>query len=106
MAIVKHTLYIGLCDKDSKTQKIGVLAAREIINNLVLSSGYDGATISEAVGIYKHDGSGEVVIEPSIRVEVLFAEHRKTIALCEALKAALNQETIAMQIEKVNSTLV
>lgn len=103
--MIKHTLYVGLNDKDTHQQKITTLAARDIVNNLILSSGYDGATISDAIGIYKHSDNS-FVVEQSLRIEILFGDDVKTNELCEHIKSALNQESVAVQKDVVNSTLI
>lgn len=54
MATSKITLYVGLNDKDSKHQEISTVNAYKVAANLA-SAMFDGCTISEATGIYKHD---------------------------------------------------
>ena len=39
--MIKHTLYLGLNDKDTKTQKIGPLDAYQIAMQLIAANGYD-----------------------------------------------------------------
>lgn len=103
--IKKHVLYVGLFDKVTKNQKIGTLAARDIIENILIDAGLDGGTISEAVGIYKHD-DGSIIHEPSIRVEVLFASEKQIKVICKAIKIALNQESIAVESQTINGRLM
>ena len=65
---------------------------------VVAKLGY--GTITEATGVYTHD-NGEMVIEPSIRIEVLATEKyinddlMKEVA--QALKSELNQESVLFQ---------
>lgn len=103
--IQKYILFVGLNDKDTKTQKIPTLAARDLIQNIILGQGLDGATISEALGIYKHE-SGQVVQETSIRIEVLFATEKQILKICQQIKVALNQESVALEFQQINSRLV
>ena len=103
--MLKHTLYIGLNDKESKIQVINTLEAYKILMNLVRAAGYDGATISEATGFYTHE-SGEITIEKTLRIEILFADENKTRTFAEAAKRALNQESIAIQRESIVSDLI
>lgn len=103
--IEKYILFIGLNDKNTKTQKIPTLAARDIIKNIILDAGLDGATISEALGIYKHD-DGQVIQEASIRVEVLFASEKQILSICKQIKTVLNQESIAVEYQQINSRLI
>ena len=103
--IQKYILFVGLNDQDTKTQKIPTLAARDIVQNIILSNGLDGATISEALGIYKHE-SGQVVQESSLRIEVLFATEKQILKICQQIKQALNQESVALESQIINSRLV
>lgn len=101
--IKKFTLYLGLNDKDSKQQEIATVEAYKIVSNLI-SSDFDGGTIFEAKGIYKHE-DGQIVTETTLRIELLFTEAIKVKALCDTLKKLFNQESIAVQEEVINSEL-
>lgn len=103
--IKKYILFVGLNDKDTKSQKISTLAARDMIQNIILSAGLDGATISNALGIYKHD-NGQIIHEESIRVEVLFASERQIMSICKQIKTVLNQESVAVETQIINSRLI
>lgn len=100
----KHILYIGLNDKDSKQQEISTLDAYKIIFNAVKKY-YDGATITESRGFYTHE-SGAVTFENSLICSILFADDDKTRQLAEDLKILLNQESIALEIQDINSSLI
>ena len=102
--ITKHTIFIGLNDKDTKTQQISTIEAYKIIYNLLQSVKYEGATISESTGFYTHE-NGVIVIEKSLRVEILFATMDKTESFINLAKIALNQESIALQVENITSFL-
>ena len=101
--IEKYTLYVGLNDKDTKVQEIATLEAYKIINKLLLSY-TDGATIFEAVGIYKHD-DGSFVTENTLRIELMFIEKSAVKEIVENIKKILNQESVAVQREVVESEL-
>lgn len=103
--IKKFNLYVGLFDKDTKLQKIPTIAARDLIEHIILAAGIDGATISDAIGIYKHD-DGSIVKEPSIRVEILFATNKQILTICDRIKIALNQESIALETQIINGQLI
>ena len=102
--IEKYTLYIGLNDKDTKTQKVSTLEAYKVLENLLLNYNVVGATIFEAKGLYKHD-NGDYVIENTLRVEIMFVEKAIIKKIVENAKTILNQESIAVQFEKVESEL-
>ena len=103
--IKKHTLFVGLNDKDTKTQKIQTVEAYKILMNVLCSVGYDGATVTESTGFYRHE-DGQFIIEKSLMIDILFAEDEKTAKLIDILKRALNQESIAFQTSEIESKLV
>ena len=97
--------YIGLNDKDTKSQKISTLEAADIVSRLVLGVGYPGATISESFGIYTHQ-DGQIVKEASLRVEILDASDSKDLELAKELKKVLNQESILKESQVVDFDFV
>ena len=107
--IEKITLYMGLNDKDTKQQKFTKVESYKLLESILKIKGID-ATVSEATGLYTHD-DGTLVIEESMRIEILFFQKSKTnktrvLDLIATLKKAFNQESIAMQQESINSQLV
>ena len=100
----KYTLYLGLNDKDKKTQLISTLEAYKICNNILLSY-TDGATIFEANGIYKHK-DGNFTIEKTLRIELLFTTKDIVDKIVSSLKRAFNQENIAVQKQLIDSYLI
>ena len=101
----KYTLYLGLNDKDTKTQLIGIVEAYKVVMNTLKNKGFDGATIYEATGLYKHE-SGTFTTEKTLRIEILFATRKDVMELITELKHSFNQESIALQVEKIDSQLV
>lgn len=102
--MIKFTLYVGLNDKDSKKQEISTLEAYKIINKLLLNY-TNGATIFEATGIYKHD-DGTFTTEKTLRIELLFVDRAVVLEIVEQLKKILNQESIAVSAENIESELL
>ena len=90
--MTEHIITVGLFDKDSKRQEISTLDAYKVITNLFCAAGLC-ATILEAQGVYKHD-NGEVVIEPSLRIECAGATIEQVKPVICQIKAVLNQESI------------
>lgn len=99
----KFTLYVGLNDKDSKKQEISTEDALTFTHYMLMNH-CDGATISTAKGIYKHD-NGDIVTENTIRIELLFIDDETVKRIVEKLKNHFNQESVAVQIEDVESCL-
>ena len=97
----KITLYVGLNDKDTKTQKIDTQEANKITMNIITSY-TDGATIFNATGIYKHE-DGTIVLENTLRIELYEVNDEALTAIIDTLKRTLNQESIIKQTEVVNS---
>lgn len=52
---IKHTFFVGLNDKDAHVQFINTLDASRIIERVFVAHDCDGATISGARGIYRHE---------------------------------------------------
>lgn len=102
--IEKTTLFIGLNDKDDKLQHFSELEASKIVSKILIKNGLD-CTISEAMGVYTHNDNS-IVIEKSLRVELLFCNREKIISVIPELKSILNQESIAVQFEKIDSELL
>jgi len=99
--MTKTTLYVGLNDKDTKTQKIDTVEAFKIASNTIATFA-DGGTIYNATGIYKHD-NGEIVIENTLRIELIDASENALASIISILKTVLNQESIIKQTEVINS---
>ena len=99
----KFTLYMGLNDKDAKVQVISTIEAYKVVSNIIAKD-FGGGTIFEAQGIYKHD-DGKIVFEKTLRIEILFAEEPQIKALVAELNKIFNQESIAVQVEDINSDL-
>jgi hypothetical protein len=101
----KHTFYIGLNDKDTKTQLISTLDAYRITTNILEVD----STITECKGVYTHD-DGTIITENTLEVVLLDFDDALTdrwIAdKANAIKQALNQESIAHQEEDIKSELI
>ena len=99
----KYILYVGLNDKDTKTQKIDTLSAYNLTNNILLNY-VEGATVTQSKGIYKHN-NGNVVIENTLIIELLCTDKTTVETIAKELKMALNQESIAIQKQTIESYL-
>lgn len=99
----KFTLFCGLNDKDTKKQEISTDDALTFIHYMLLNH-CDGATISTAKGIYKHE-NGAIVTENTIKIELLFVDDETAKRIVEKLKNHFNQESVAVQIEDIESYL-
>jgi hypothetical protein len=102
--IKQHILILGLNDKDTKKQEISTIDAYKIATN-ILTKYFDGATITEAQGFYKHE-DGTLTFETSLKIELLFADDEQVLKVIEQLKTAFNQESIALITNDINSKLI
>lgn len=95
--LTKFNLYIGLNDKDSKVQEISTLDAYKIIGD---------CTITEGKRLYTHQ-DGTQVLETSLIVQIIdFSGTLDIVPVINSIKAALNQESIAVIREQVDSRLL
>lgn len=98
--MLKSTLYVGLFDKDSKQQIIETGFAEKICQELI-----GDCSIGLINGYYTHE-NGTKVVEPSLRIEILFNTKERIKAICEQIKILLNQESVAVQYEEIEGELV
>lgn len=103
--IVKYSLYLGLNDKDTKTQKIDTLEAYKILCNLLKSYNVEGFTVYNAHGFYMHN-DGTFTTENTLKVELMFIDEKTIDNIIKQCKIVFNQECIIKQVEEVTSTLV
>ena len=96
----KVVLSIGMNDKDEHKQIIADLEAHEIIMKSVASAGIIGGTLiffttkSGNIGMY----NGE--IEKSCELVLYDVARENVLVLCDILKMALNQESVAVEVVK------
>lgn len=91
----QYQLYVGLNDKDAKTQIIPTKKALGLIKNVIWNYS-DGATITTGTGLYRHE-NGQKVIEKTaiITINDYMDNQAETIkTILEHLKTALNQESV------------
>lgn len=104
MKTKQTNLYIGLNDKETKAQKIDTIEAYKIVYNILLNNGINGATIYNAMGIYKHD-NGDVVFENTLKVELIEATSQAVEKSITEIKKAFNQESVIYSDGFINSIL-
>ena len=100
----KFVLSVGLNDQDTKTQRVSTIEAYKIVENVIIEK-TGGGSIFEGRGIYKHD-NGKIVVENTLQVELFGCNESIAIEIIETLKIALNQESIILTAETVNSKFI
>ena len=103
METTVYRLYMGLNDKDTKKQEHPTEEAFNLFQSLVLRQ-FDGATVWSAKGIYTHE-DGTQVSENTLCCELIFADYVHVKKFVTLLKEVFNQESIAVQMTKVESDL-
>ena len=98
--LLRHTLFVGLNDKDTRTQLVSNPIAKKIIMNIC-----GDCTISDAQGHYTHE-DGSSVNEKAIRVEMLFKADNQVYSYAQRIKKELNQESIALVRDYIESELI
>lgn len=98
MKMYENHLTVGLFDRRTKKQEISTTKAKELISNVLINHyGIYAFTMIECYGVYKMQDTGEIVKEPSIRIEIA-SEHPikeiKEIIRVLKHKRILNQESI------------
>ena len=93
----KYTIYLGLNDKDTKKQEIGIIDAYKVATNIFCEI-TGGATIYESKGIYTHN-DGTIVIENTFVCIVFCDDSGKIEKAAAALKTAFNQESVIVEKE-------
>lgn len=99
----KFTIYLGLNDKDTKIPKYPTESGREIAQSLAAQH-VGAATTSICHGVYTHD-SGEIVLENTVRIELLMVEKDTVKKFVDILKTTFNQESVLVEITDIDSDL-
>lgn len=103
----KLTFFVGLNDQETKQQRIPTLAAAHVVENIFTAHNVDGATITNGRGVYRHD-DGTVTTEETIIVTVFEFDTLHPVPvvdICDDIKGALNQESVAVERTEVDSRL-
>lgn len=101
----KYTYYLGLNDKDTKTQKVNTYCTMVELQELVANK-LGGGSLSTTNGIFKH-ADGTIVYETTIKIESLeFRESQVFIDFAKELKAKYNQESVLLEIVEVDAQFI
>lgn len=91
----KFEMFIGLNDKETKTQKITTKDGFLLVQYYIANNFAYGGSVSTLKGVYKHE-NGQVVIENSLKIELVLdsEEFEKVEAMKEYFTKAFNQESV------------
>lgn len=101
----KYTLSVGLNDRDSKTQKISDIESCSRIIESLNESLINGYTIYNAQGFYTHE-NGIQVNEKTIIIDIVNEKKEKILKACNSIKRKLNQESILVQEQNIESMFI
>ena len=98
--MVKFQLTIGLFDKDTEKQEIKTKAAKSMIADTLLNRFHVFAfSMLDCEGVYKMNSTGNIIREPSIRIEIVIDESGDIDIpdMVDYLKMQFNQESIMVE---------
>lgn len=101
----KITLYIGLNDKDTKTQIVKTTYAQKDVINILTSHGIVGMTMQYATGLWVYEDR-TIASETTLHIELMGVELPPVMAAIEDIKVKLNQESIGLTVEDINVQFV
>lgn len=100
----KYFLTVGLNDKDTKLQQLDTITCYKMISS-TCAKFINGFTILEANGYYTHE-NGEVVVEKSLRVEIVGTDSTTIKKIIDEIKLKLNQESVMLEVQELNIKFV
>ncbi len=103
--MMKYNLYIGLNDKTTKRQEISTVECYKLISNIMIANKVEGYTILQAQGFYIHQDK-TITTENSLKVELMFTDIETVQQIIADIKKILNQESVVLERQKIESELV
>lgn len=87
-----YKVYIGLNDQKTKKQEITTEKALIDVSEY-LADHFEGATVYNGIGVYKHN-DGKVVRENSLIIELIFVSDTDVMKMINHFRVIFNQESI------------
>lgn len=101
----KYNIYVGMFDKDTKTQVLSNTEFLNTVRKVMRFFGFDNYTIYKCKGHYKHTDN-TIICEPSINIEIIDninfnVKHidRIKFNLCKEL----NQESVLITRQEIET---
>jgi len=104
----KYQLFVGLEDQKEKRQIIDTQAALDFIASTLVDAGIEGCTFTTGKGLYLYK-DGSIGYETSIIAMILDFDGNALQAIHKAvptIKQRLNQESVALEYQEVESMLI
>lgn len=102
--MTKTVLTIGMFDKDTESQLYSAGFFKSVISDVLINK-YDvfAFTMIDCNGYYRMTSTGNIINEPSVRVEMATDEPMENLkAIVAELKNRLNQESIMVEVSTAN----
>lgn len=87
-----YKVYIGLNDQETKKQEIDTETAMIKVSEY-LANHFEGATVYNGIGVYKHN-NGTVVRENSLIIELVFVSNEDVMKMINHFRVIFNQESV------------
>ena len=87
-----YKVYLGLNDKESKKQEIDTETAMIKVSEY-LADHFEGATVYNGIGVYKHN-DGTIVRENSLIIELVYVEDQDVDKMINQFHVVFNQESV------------
>ena len=101
----KYTFFLGLNDKDTKTQLVDTWLAISEVSHFAMENLW-GGSISLVSGLFQHD-DGTQVKENTLKIESLgFRDESEFVKFAKRIKAFYNQESVLMEVSDVDAHFV
>lgn len=99
----KYNIYVGMFDKDTKTQVLSNTEFLNTVRKVMRLYNINNYTIYKCKGHYKHE-DGTTVCEPSINIEYISKYdlyNNYFIGLINNIKTSLNQESVLITKQEI-----
>ena len=97
----KINYYLGLNDKDTKTQLVDVETAHALIGIVLSNNEVYGATLYDVSGLWNGESENTIMIE--LVMDEVFINHDWMASIGYALRMAFNQATVMMTVQELKT---
>ena len=87
-----YKVYVGLNDQKTKKQEVATEKALIIVSEY-LANHFQGATVYNGIGVYKHN-DGTIVRENSLIIELVFVDDNMVNEMINHFRVIFNQESV------------
>ena len=99
-----YKIYIGLNDQESKKQEIDTETAMIKVSEY-FADHFEGATVYNGIGVYKHN-DGTIVRENSLIIELVYVEDQDVDKMINHFREVFNQESVMKVVIPCNCDFI